>query len=304
MDETQQAIDEIRPRLLDDLARTRKTVDNYAKFFVVMVLVFFSVIYLVSRPMPPAFILIYMGFALLLCYGAWRQFRLKGTFLFHNWLETLESEPETPKEFIERAELFYAYQAIDAALADYRTALELDPENEYYRFQYAMLLWENDRDDEALTLLEEMTPIAGDSQAEAFLLRARILAETRPDEALASFDKAVAIKSDEPWFYMERANFFVETHRPDAAEKDLDKASELLQAGKWNPPDDYHLLRARAALELDRPEDALAAADRALKVNRDRPETYRLRSRIHTALGNATAAAEDAARAETLENES
>ncbi len=131
MHETRQAIDDIRSKLLEDLARTRKTVDQYAKVFVVLALVFFAVIYIASRPLPLWFLFFYMGFSLLLCYGAWRQFRLKGSFLFENWLETLETEPKTPKEFIDRAELFYAYHAVDAALADYRKAMELDPENEY-----------------------------------------------------------------------------------------------------------------------------------------------------------------------------
>ncbi len=107
------------------------------------------------------------------------------------------------------------------------------------------MLWENDRDDEALTVLEETAPIGDENRAEAFLLRARILAERGSDEARTYFDKAVDCSPGEPWFYMERANFLLDNGDTDQAGRDLDKAAELLKAGKWNPPDDYYSLRTR-----------------------------------------------------------
>jgi predicted O-linked N-acetylglucosamine transferase (SPINDLY family) len=83
----------------------------------------------------------------------------------------------------------------------------------------------------------------------------------RYDEALLSYDRALALRPDYHAAHYNRSNVLLELDRPDEAVASLDR----VLAG--NPNDAEALtVRGNALLELGRPEEALASYDRALTL--------------------------------------
>ncbi len=255
---THKAIEMVRAELREEWARARKSTTKHARIFAGIAVAIFAILAITSRG---ALLLLsfYAGFVVILGYGTWRQFRTKSDFLFENWLEILEKTPETASDFHERAELLHSYGQENAAMADFRTAKELNPENENYCLRYIHVLLEMTQENAALAEIEVQLA-KGDhwppkTRAELFLLRAILLKDRDVALAKASFDSAVDCSPEEPCYYLERANFLLaQDHfaeaKFDLAGSDLDKAEELLKAGKWNFPDDYHQLRAKVNREL------------------------------------------------------
>jgi predicted O-linked N-acetylglucosamine transferase (SPINDLY family) len=89
----------------------------------------------------------------------------------------------------------------------------------------------------------------------------------RPEEALASYDRALVLKPDFAGALNNRGNALLELKRPEEALASYDRALALKPdfAGALNG-------RGNALLELKRPEEALASYDRALKLQPDSVE--------------------------------
>ena len=91
----------------------------------------------------------------------------------------------------------------------------------------------------------------------------------RLEDALASYDKAIALKPDFGEAYTNRGNALQDLNRPADALASYDKAIAL-------KPDyaEAHNNRGNALLDLKRPEDALASYDKAIALKPDYAEAY------------------------------
>ena len=91
----------------------------------------------------------------------------------------------------------------------------------------------------------------------------------RPAEALASYDKAIALKPDYAEAHNNRGNALKDLKRPAEALASYDKAIAL-------KPDyaEAHNNRGNALKDLKRPAEALASYDRAIALKPDYAEAY------------------------------
>ena len=100
----------------------------------------------------------------------------------------------------------------------------------------------------------------------------------RPAEALASYDRVIALKPDFAEAYNNRGNALIDLKRPADALASYDRAIAL-------EPDfaDAYNNRGIALTDLKRPEDALASYDKAIALKPDLlgVEGYRLYTKLH-----------------------
>jgi hypothetical protein len=91
----------------------------------------------------------------------------------------------------------------------------------------------------------------------------------RPDDALASCDKSIALKPDYAEAHNNRGNVLSNLKRPAQALASYDKAIAL-------KPDyaEAHYNRGLVLLDLKRPEDALASCDKAIALKPDYAEAH------------------------------
>ena len=96
-----------------------------------------------------------------------------------------------------------------------------------------------------------------------------LLAQRRPEDAIASYDKAIALNHGDPNPYINRGNALLELRRHADAIASYGAAIEV-------KPDDAiaHHNRGNALLDLRRPAEALESYDRAIAIKSDSAETY------------------------------
>ena len=106
----------------------------------------------------------------------------------------------------------------------------------------------------------------------------------RPEEALASYDKALAIRPDYAEALSNRGNALQDLKRPEEALASYDKALAIR-------PDYAEALsnRGLALQDLKRPEEALASYDKALAIRPDYPEALFNRGLHALLIGNFSA---------------
>ena len=109
---------------------------------------------------------------------------------------------------------------------------------------------------------------------------AALLRLDRPDEALASADKSIALKPDYHVGHNNRASALIDLDRHDEALVSADKTIAL-------KPDYHvgHVNRAAALLYLGRPEEALLSADQAITLKPDYHYGYGKRAQALSLLG-------------------
>ena len=120
-------------------------------------------------------------------------------------------------------------------------------------------------------LLAAAAPLSpGALSAEGHLLRGNALYESgRYEEALAAYDRALALRPDDPTAHMNRGVALEDLGRHEEALAAHDRALALR-------PDypNAHMNRGAALGELGRYEEALAASDRALALEPELPEAH------------------------------
>ena len=146
----------------------------------------------------------------------------------------------------------------------YRKVLTDDTKNIAALHLLGVVMIQTKRPDEALASYDKALALKPD-YAVALNNRGYALQELkRPDEALASYDKALALKPDYAEALNNRGNALQEQKRPDQALASYDKALAL-------KPDFAVALnnRGNALQELKRPDQALASYDKALALKPD-----------------------------------
>jgi predicted O-linked N-acetylglucosamine transferase (SPINDLY family) len=106
-----------------------------------------------------------------------------------------------------------------------------------------------------------------------------LLSLNRPEEALASFDRAIAIKPDYAEVLYNRGNTLLSLNRPEEALASFDRAIAI-------KPDYAEMLynRGNTLLSLKRPEEALASFDRATAIKPDYAEAFYARGALLVSL--------------------
>jgi tetratricopeptide (TPR) repeat protein len=115
----------------------------------------------------------------------------------------------------------------EAALADLRAALALDPANAGVRFQYGLLLRACGHDDAALVEFNHL--LSADENAAAALAQRGLTHQMagRAAEALADISAAIQAEPDNPVFYQLRASLLLEQGDSASAADDVQKAQQL-----------------------------------------------------------------------------
>ncbi|MDR3182469.1 MAG: hypothetical protein LBT89_06035 [Planctomycetaceae bacterium] len=92
----------------------------------------------------------------------------------------MEREPKTADDYVVRARTLNGRNYPEAAVEDYRKALELEPRNDMFLYEMADTLWGSlHNGEEALPYVELLMDIGGSNQSEASILHEQILAEKR-----------------------------------------------------------------------------------------------------------------------------
>ena len=280
-------IEQIRPDVERDLNRMRTKADHTAVCIGIIFVGFFLFFLFISEPPPPLFSIFYLVLGIVAYFGLRDQFLKVLNPVVEERLRRLDREPETAQELARRAEIFAEYDQPDAAVVDYRDAIQWAPDDPSIRFDYAALLWKLGRSEEALKFLGELTPVRSDFQAAAYFLRAGILVVSDPSRAEKYFNRAIKIDPDSVEFRLGRAEFFLNADRFDETEADLKEVSILLR--NIGLADSAELCRLRGTLQMKRGNAAAAVKDfsRAIRVDPgNAPQYFRLRAEAYLALGN------------------
>jgi tetratricopeptide (TPR) repeat protein len=140
----------------------------------------------------------------------------------------------------------------EASLADFNKALELDPTNEDALRERGLIYFVNENLPAAVTDFENALKLNKlDVPVYAYL--ARIHHKTNVDLALTDYNNYLAIKTDDPYTYVERGQIYESQSKADLALADYNKVIQLLPQdviGYSNRADVY-LRQKKYALGID-----------------------------------------------------
>ncbi|RAL22297.1 hypothetical protein DL240_10620 [Lujinxingia litoralis] len=173
-------------------------------------------------------------------------------------------DPEEAQPYSIRGNILLAVGNGAQAEADFKKAVELEPEDEESRLTLARLLSLAKKPSEAIEVLEHLVEQGEDPDvvAPGALLRSQ-LSLTLGSTAAASEDaqRAIELWPEEPWGYLQLAACHLTAAQADEAIVALKKAEEL--AGDIRDVPDIYALRASAYDMLEKPEKAKALREEA-----------------------------------------
>jgi tetratricopeptide (TPR) repeat protein len=179
------------------------------------------------------------------------------------------------------------------ALKEFDRLVAAHPKEAQTRFERAMVLLNLDRDAEAIAELEEVLKLVPEYPgAKDWYSRAQV-GQGRPLLAAEVKLQELQALAPEHWSgggqaWADCADYFLKAGAPDRALAALDiyfERYEEKQRGKWMYSPAPFRQRARALLLLGRPQEALAAAERALADPRTVPTDAFIRLRALAAVG-------------------
>ena len=224
-------------------------------------------------------------------------------------IKALSEEPQDDRDYWCRADILSSYGFHEAAVDDYRLALEIEPNEELNSdiwYDLAHTLWELRRRDEALPIVEKLIAKKGDYHGLALVLQGKILAEEDPAAALKCFDKAIEIEPKYFYHRLSRIRFFLDLDRLDEAAEMIEQTAKML---KWqgNVPHiyaEFYEFCGELALKQGRFADAVREFTIAIRWCSSEAKYYRLRGDAHEALGDFAKAEADRSKAEKLAGQS
>ena len=216
--------------------------------------------------------------------------------------QSIENEPQDASDYSERAGTLYAYGFYEAAVEDYRSALEMEPDSDQDWLDLAESLWELGQKDEAQSIVEKMSAAEGDYQGLALVLQGKFLAEEDPAAALKCFDKGIEIEPDYSYHRLSRIRFFLGRDRLGETAEAIEETTKVLKKQRHYQ---YHCaeiyeFRGTLALKQGRFTDAVRDFGWAIWNRSSEAEYHRLRGDAHEALGNLAKADADRKKAEIL----
>lgn len=120
--------------------------------------------------------------------------------------QLLEQEPGNAVLYFKRGQLHQAHRQWEAAVGDYRRALDIDPGLKAAQLRLGETLFEAGRPADAKRTLDEFLSAHAD-HADGFVLRGRVLQQTGDFAAAAAdYDSAIALSARaQPDWYLQRA---------------------------------------------------------------------------------------------------
>ncbi|MDR2894829.1 MAG: tetratricopeptide repeat protein [Alistipes sp.] len=158
-----------------------------------------------------------------------------------------------------------AEQNADRALAYSSRAVELDPDNAWYRRQKARILISRDRFDEALTLYEAMVADEGAKDPDNYRMLALLYyRKDRTDDALAALDSAMVRTGPDPGLTEMKRGMLLDADR-------VDEAAAVTEAYIASTPYDEENRLALASIYGYQGRDSLQVAtlDEVIRINPD-----------------------------------
>jgi predicted Zn-dependent protease len=191
----------------------------------------------------------------------------------------IAAQPPDATLYLARGELYRAHHEPAPALADYATALRIDPALDAARLARGRLLVEAHRPGDALPDLDWFLGRQPD-HAEALIVRARARAAVADTtRSRADYDRALRLASNPDWF-IERARLVRESAGPAAALEGLDEA-----VARLGPLVTLTLEAITCELSLAHHDAALARLDRLVAASGANPQWTLQRGDILIAAG-------------------
>ena len=196
-----------------------------------------------------------------------------------------------------RGFLFWATGQSARAIADFKTALDMDPSALNALFALSKLQGANGELDAALARLDERIEAGGDNKKHAQVAKAEVLADAgQIDAALALMDDAITSKPGDGELL--NARCWIKGSRNvqlESALKDCNRALELIGDGAAAT---LHS-RAMVYFRLARVDEAVADLDAALDIDPELGDAHMLRGIIRRHRGDAAGAEIDMTQART-----
>ncbi|MDR0521955.1 MAG: hypothetical protein LBH00_08920 [Planctomycetaceae bacterium] len=238
---------QIRTEIENELQQAeRKAKNNFLLSLVGIVLFFIPVYYimvgnriLANRPQQGNIadilhiVLPFLFLAVFIC-AAWSVSRqYAGVLMYQQFLKSVIEPPEEESDYALRADTFESFGYFDEAVADCKTAYELDPqENFLYLLDIISILWNEQHDrDAALEYIDKTLAVTNPDDiflACVYCYKGKILADSEPDEAKQCFDKAVEL-DDDLAYVLSRLRFYSERGWLDKIKDELDNTAKRVR---------------------------------------------------------------------------
>ncbi|EIQ00620.1 tetratricopeptide repeat protein [Opitutaceae bacterium TAV1] len=173
----------------------------------------------------------------------------------------IEAHPQDAEALSTRGSAWLDLDRLDSAVADFRAALAINPDQHWARYLLSLSLLKSRKLDESRTEAEELITRAPDLalgyQARAFVEKER----EETDAALADFGRAIERNHDAPFARIERARILLARGAAAEALADLDVAAR----SSSDPV--VQINRGEALHRLGRLEEAVTAYQEALRTD-------------------------------------
>jgi tetratricopeptide (TPR) repeat protein len=289
MQHIESILDEVKQKVEADLAKARRKVALISLFGTIAFALFFAV-WLSFWKLPLYLYWIVVVIAPIVLYIYWKKElrKLLWQDYYESELEALQNEPQTADDYFLRGDTLAGYDYQEAAIEDWRKAVELEPENDRILYEIMYQLWyEMDNGEEALLYAERLAAIEGDDQAEALTIYGRILTTTDPETALASINKAIELAPDDANCRLARLRLFLVTDRLcDAAAVVDEMSTEMRKSSFTLEKAEFAELQGILAMKQQDPKTAVKHFSRAIRFCSDNEKYYILRAEAHEALGD------------------
>ena len=197
-----------------------------------------------------------------------------------------EQHPGRAEVWSRLGQAFLAKGDVGGAERSFLRAVQLEPANASYLYNYGWLLDEADRDAEAAMHYERAISASSLSFEAMNNLALIEAAKGRSGRALSLLDQAVASNPENESSYLNRANYYATVHRWSDALADYGRALTL------NPLRAFaYVESARTHLELDRADIAIDELNAALDVDPRAVDAYVLLASAYEKQGRETEAA-------------
>ncbi len=145
--------------------------------------------------------------------------------------QVVAARPGTVDPLVARGNYFAALGQVDLALADYRAALKLDPQNPRVLYNVGQIrLMQKNTAEAGKNFRAALVRAGGDPPTAArvhYGLALSLFERGRAKEAVGEFNQAVQYVSDVPEFYYWRGLALRQTHDAAAARNDFTRAAEM-----------------------------------------------------------------------------
>ncbi|MFB6350894.1 MAG: tetratricopeptide repeat protein [Bradymonadaceae bacterium] len=195
------------------------------------------------------------------------EHRKKAISDFETALEHVDKRARKQKILRKLADLAFQQHQWDRAVSYYKRLIEMDPNNQYLRMEFAQVLVKHNRFEEAITQYDKMLELPGrDPKAKATTLRDMgdvYEKMDKPDKAVETYRKAMDLMRSSHWLHDELRKRVIDVYRQD------DRLAELVEEyeSRWGSPNySQSLLLGKLSDEIGEEKQALEYFRRATRL--------------------------------------